>query len=86
MSLPITTLRHLGPTTSCRKPKVSDGDIFLRIHRSTIVNLQHLKELRTEGSEGECWCAQTDQSLPSQIGSERKVRESRPGATASVDM
>jgi two-component system LytT family response regulator len=32
-----------------------EPEVFLRIHRSAIVNLQHTKEFRTDGNDGECF-------------------------------
>jgi two-component system, LytTR family, response regulator len=37
-----------------------DPEVFLRIHRSAIVNLQHVKEFRTDGNEGECFVTMSD--------------------------
>jgi two-component system LytT family response regulator len=37
-----------------------DPDVFLRIHRSAIVNLQHVKEFRTDGNDGECFVIMSD--------------------------
>jgi two-component system, LytTR family, response regulator len=37
-----------------------DPEIFLRIHRSAIVNLQHVKEFRTDGNDGECFVTMSD--------------------------
>jgi two-component system LytT family response regulator len=37
-----------------------DPDVFLRIHRSAIVNLQHVKEFRTDGTDGECYVIMSD--------------------------
>jgi hypothetical protein len=37
-----------------------DPDVFLRIHRSAIVNLQHVKEFRTDGNDGECFVTMSD--------------------------
>jgi two-component system, LytTR family, response regulator len=37
-----------------------DPDVFLRIHRSAIVNLQHIKEFRTDGADGECFVVMSD--------------------------
>jgi two-component system LytT family response regulator len=37
-----------------------DPDVFLRIHRSAIVNLQHVKEFRTDGTDGECFVTMSD--------------------------
>jgi two-component system, LytTR family, response regulator len=37
-----------------------DPDVFLRIHRSSIVNLHHVKEFRTDGNDGECFVTMSD--------------------------
>jgi two-component system LytT family response regulator len=37
-----------------------DPDVFLRIHRSAIVNLQHVKEFRSDGTDGECFVTMSD--------------------------
>ena len=37
-----------------------DPGSFLRIHRSAIVNLQHVKEFRTDGTDGECFVTMSD--------------------------
>jgi two-component system, LytTR family, response regulator len=37
-----------------------DPELFLRVHRSAIVNLQHVKEFRTDGGEGECIVTMSD--------------------------
>jgi two-component system LytT family response regulator len=37
-----------------------DPEVFLRIHRSAIVNLQHVKEFRTDGNDGECFVTMSD--------------------------
>ena len=43
---------HLLRETMARLEEKLDPDMFLRIHRSSIVNLQHVKEVRTE-TDGE---------------------------------
>jgi two-component system, LytTR family, response regulator len=46
------TETHLLRETMTRLEKKLDPEMFLRVHRSSIVNLQHVKEVRTE-SDGE---------------------------------
>jgi two-component system LytT family response regulator len=46
------TENHLLRETMARLQEKLDPEMFLRVHRSSIVNLQHIKEVRTE-SEGE---------------------------------
>ena len=43
---------HLLRETMSRLEEKLDPDMFLRVHRSSIVNLQHVKEVRTE-ADGE---------------------------------
>lgn len=43
---------HLLRETMARLEERLDPHAFLRVHRSSIVNLQHVKEVRTE-SDGE---------------------------------
>jgi len=43
---------HLLRETMARLEEKLDPDMFLRVHRSSIVNLQHVKEVRTE-ADGE---------------------------------
>jgi two-component system LytT family response regulator len=42
------TETHLLRETMARLEEKLDPDMFLRVHRSSIVNLQHVKEVRTE--------------------------------------
>jgi two-component system, LytTR family, response regulator len=46
------TETHLLRETMARLEEKLDPDMFLRVHRSSIVNLQHVKEVRTE-ADGE---------------------------------
>jgi two-component system LytT family response regulator len=51
-----------------------DPQVFLRVHRSAIVNLQHVKEFRTDGSEGECFVTMSDgQKLPVSRGYRSRI-------------
>ncbi|MDP9051481.1 MAG: LytTR family DNA-binding domain-containing protein [Acidobacteriota bacterium] len=47
-----STETHLLRETMIRLQERLDPDIFLRVHRSSIVNLQHVKEVRTD-ADGE---------------------------------
>jgi two-component system LytT family response regulator len=44
---------HLLRETMARFEAKLDPKIFLRVHRSAIVNLQHVKEIRTDAQEGD---------------------------------
>jgi two-component system LytT family response regulator len=46
------TETHLLRETMARLEEKLDPEMFLRVHRSSIVNLQHVKEVRTE-TDGE---------------------------------
>jgi two-component system, LytTR family, response regulator len=51
---------HMLRNTMANFETKLDPDVFLRIHRSAIVNLQHVKEFRTDGSDGECFVTMSD--------------------------
>lgn len=51
---------HMLRNTMTNFENKLDPEIFLRIHRSAIVNLQHVKEFRTDGNEGECFVTMSD--------------------------
>ena len=51
---------HMLRNTMANFETKLDPDVFLRIHRSAIVNLQHVKEFRTDGNEGECFVTMSD--------------------------
>jgi two-component system LytT family response regulator len=44
---------HLLRETMARFESKLDPKVFLRVHRSAIVNLQHVKEIRTDAQEGD---------------------------------
>ncbi|HTZ59386.1 MAG TPA: LytTR family DNA-binding domain-containing protein [Acidobacteriaceae bacterium] len=51
---------HMLRNTMANFETKLDPEIFLRIHRSAIVNLQHVKEFRTDGNDGECFVTMSD--------------------------
>jgi len=51
---------HMLRNTMANFETKLDPDVFLRIHRSAIVNLQHVKEFRTDGNDGECFVIMSD--------------------------
>jgi two-component system, LytTR family, response regulator len=51
---------HMLRNTMANFETKLDPEVFLRIHRSAIVNLQHVKEFRTDGNEGECFVVLSD--------------------------
>ena len=51
-----------------------DPEIFLRVHRSAIINLQHVKEFRSDGSDRECFVTMSDgQKLPVSRGYRTRI-------------
>jgi two-component system, LytTR family, response regulator len=51
-----------------------DPEVFLRVHRSAIINLQHVKEFRTDGSDRECFVTMSDgQRLPVSRGYRSRI-------------
>src|ERR1700693_4516765 len=51
---------HMLRNTMANFETKLDPDVFLRIHRSAIVNLQHVREFRMDGNEGECCVTMSD--------------------------
>jgi two-component system, LytTR family, response regulator len=51
---------HMLRNTMANFESKLDPDVFLRVHRSAIVNLHHVKEFRTDGSDGECFVTLSD--------------------------
>jgi two-component system LytT family response regulator len=51
---------HMLRNTMANFETKLDPDVFLRIHRSAIVNLQHVMEFRTDGNDGECFVTMSD--------------------------
>jgi len=51
-----------------------DPEVFLRVHRSAIINLQHVKEFRTDGCDGESFVTMSDgQKLPVSRGYRSRI-------------
>jgi two-component system LytT family response regulator len=51
-----------------------DPEVFLRVHRSAIINLQHVKEFRSDGSDRECFVTMSDgQKLPVSRGYRSRI-------------
>jgi two-component system LytT family response regulator len=51
-----------------------DPEVFLRVHRSAIVNLQHVKEFRSDGSDGESFVTMSDgRKLPVSRGYRTRI-------------
>jgi two-component system LytT family response regulator len=56
---------HLLRETMARLELRLNPEFFIRVHRSTIVNLHYVKEIRTESQEGDSFVLMTDgQKLP----------------------
>jgi len=51
---------HMLRNTMANFESKLDPEVFLRVHRSAIVNLHHVKEFRTDGSDGECFVTLSD--------------------------
>jgi two-component system, LytTR family, response regulator len=51
---------HMLRNTMANFETKLDPEVFLRVHRSAIVNLQHVKEFRSDGNEGECFVTMSD--------------------------
>src|SRR5271155_4941596 len=65
---------HMLRNTMANFETKLDPDVFLRVHRSAIVNLQHVKEFRTDGSDGECFVTMSDgQRLPVSRGYRSRI-------------
>jgi two-component system LytT family response regulator len=65
---------HMLRNTMANFESKLDPEVFLRVHRSAIVNLQHVKEFRTDGSDGECFVTVTDgQKLPVSRGYRSRI-------------
>jgi two-component system LytT family response regulator len=65
---------HMLRNTMANFESKLDPEVFLRVHRSAIVNLQHVKEFRTDGSDGECFVTMSDgQKLPVSRGYRSRI-------------
>ena len=65
---------HMLRNTMANFETKLDPEVFLRVHRSAIVNLQHVKEFRTDGSDGECFVMMSDgQKLPVSRGYRSRI-------------
>jgi two-component system, LytTR family, response regulator len=65
---------HMLRNTMANFETKLDPKVFLRVHRSAIVNLQHVKEFRTDGSDGECFVTMSDgQKLPVSRGYRTRI-------------
>jgi two-component system, LytTR family, response regulator len=51
---------HMLRNTMANFETKLDPEVFLRVHRSAIVNLQHVREFRSDGNEGECFVTMSD--------------------------
>jgi two-component system LytT family response regulator len=53
-----------------------DPNCFIRVHRSAIVNLQHVKEIRTDSQEGESFVLMHDgQKVPMSRGYRARISQ-----------
>lgn len=67
---------HLLRETMARLESRLDPDSFIRVHRSTIVNLRYVKEIRKEGPEGESCVLMSDgQRLPVSRGYRTRITQ-----------
>jgi two-component system LytT family response regulator len=67
---------HLLRETMARFETKLDPKFFIRVHRSAIVNLQHVKEIRTDSQEGDSFVLMHDgQKVPMSRGYRSKVSQ-----------
>jgi two-component system, LytTR family, response regulator len=67
---------HLLRETMAHFEARLDPASFIRVHRSTIVNLQYVKEIRTDTQEGECFVLMHDgQKLPLSRGYRARIAQ-----------
>lgn len=67
---------HLLRETMARLESRLDPDSFIRVHRSTIVNLRYVREIRREGAEGESVVLMADgQRLPVSRGYRTRITQ-----------
>lgn len=67
---------HLLRKTMAHLESRLDPESFIRVHRSTIVNLRYVKEIRKEGPEGESFVLMADgQHLPVSRGYRARITQ-----------
>lgn len=67
---------HLLRETMARFETKLDPKYFIRVHRSAIVNLQHVKEIRTDSQEGDSFVLMHDgQKVPMSRGYRARVSQ-----------
>lgn len=67
---------HLLRETMARLESRLDPESFIRVHRSTIVNLRWVKEIRREGADGESFVLMSDgQRLPVSRGYRARITQ-----------
>lgn len=67
---------HLLRETMARLESRLDPESFIRVHRSTIVNLRYMKEIRKEGPDGESFVLMQDgQRLPVSRGYRTRITQ-----------
>jgi len=65
---------HMLRNTMANFETSLDPEVFLRVHRSAIINLQHVKEFRSDGSDRECFVTMSDgQKLPVSRGYRSRI-------------
>ena len=67
---------HLLRETMAHLESRLDPESFIRVHRSTIVNLRYVREIRKEGAEGESFVLMSDgQRLPVSRGYRARITQ-----------
>jgi two-component system LytT family response regulator len=67
---------HLLRETMAHFETRLDPNCFIRVHRSAIVNLQHVKEIRTDSQEGESYVLMQDgQKVPMSRGYRTRISQ-----------
>ena len=67
---------HLLRETMAHFETRLDPDCFIRVHRSAIVNLKHVKEIRTDSQEGESFVLMQDgQKVPMSRGYRARISQ-----------
>lgn len=71
---------HLLRETMARLEARLDPEVFIRVHRSTIVNLQYVREIRSDAQEGESFVLMNDgQKLPVSRGFRTRIAQLMAG-------